>query len=211
MIEAANSRLSAVRKCAETMDRRCMMKNIALHCAVFVLLAGILGAQENGGGLEAILNHYAARNFIAGEISQGDLDRILQAGIRAPSANNRQPWTFTVVRSPALARQIVSNNEDGNVLIVISAEGDGRTNGRQILDCGLAAQSIYLAAQSLGYGSRIYTGPMDSVNRNLKAQLGLPNGHSAIVLVRVGRVRGNVDAVSAASSRAAASSKVQYK
>jgi nitroreductase len=187
------------------------VKRIALLCAVFVLLAGILGAQENRSGLQAILNHYAARNFIAGEISQGDLDQILQAGIRAPSANNRQPWTFTVVRTPALARQIVSNNEDGNVLIVISAEGDGRTNGRQILDCALAAQSIYLAAQTLGYGSRIYTGPIDSVNRTLKTQLGLPNGHNAIVLVRVGRIQGNVDALSAASSRAAASAKVQYK
>jgi nitroreductase len=188
-----------------------MTRRIALCCAVFVFFAGILGAQENKGVLQAILNHYAARNFVSGEISRGDLDQILQAGIRAPSANNRQPWLFTVVQTPALARQIVSNSEDGNVLIVISAEGDGRTNGRQILDCALAAQSIYLAAQALGYGSRIYTGPIDTVNRNLKTQLGLPNGHNAIVLVRVGRVQANVDALSAASSRAAAGSKVQYK
>jgi nitroreductase len=188
-----------------------MTRKIALYSAVFVLFAGILGAQENKSGLQAVLNHYAARNFASGEISRGDLDQILQAGIRAPSANNRQPWLFTVVQTASLARQIVSNNEDGNVLIVISAEGDGRTNGRQILDCGLAAQSIYLAAQALGYGSRIYTGPIDSVNKNLKTQLGLPNGHNAVVLVRVGRVQGSVDALSAASSRASAASKVQYK
>jgi nitroreductase len=188
-----------------------MTGKIVLCGAFFAFFAGILGAQENKGGLPAIVNHYAARNFAAGELNPGDLDQILQAGIRAPSANNRQPWLFTVVRTSSLARQIVSNNEDGNVLIVISAEGDGRTNGRQILDCGLAAQSIYLAAQALGYGSRIYTGPVDSINRNLKTQLGLPSNHNAIVLVRVGRVQGNVDALSAASSRAAASSKVQYK
>jgi nitroreductase len=186
-----------------------MTGKMILYCAVFALFAGILGAQENKSGLQAVLNHYAARNFIAGEISRGDLDQILQAGVRAPSANNRQPWLFTVVRTASLARQIVSNNEDGNVLIVISAEGDGRTNGAQILDCALAAQSIYLAAQALGYGSRIYTGPIDSLNRNLKAQLGLPGNHNAIVLVRVGKIQANVDALSAASSRAA--NKVQYK
>jgi nitroreductase len=188
-----------------------MPRKIALCGLVFAFFTGILGAQEGKSGFAAVLNHYAARNFVSGEINQGDLDQILQAGVRAPSANNRQPWLFTVVRTPALARQIVSNNEDGNALIVISAEGDGRTNGRQILDCALAAQSVYLAAQALGYGSRIYTGPIDSVNKNLKAQLGLPDGHNAIVLVRVGKIQANVDAISAASSRAAAAGKVQYK
>jgi nitroreductase len=188
-----------------------MMKRIVFLCGVLAAAIGFAGAQENRSGLQTILNHYAARNFISGEVSRGDLDQILLAGVRAPSANNRQPWTFTVVRTTALARQIVSNNEDGNVLIVISAEGDGRTNGRQILDCALAAQNMYLAAQALGYGSRIYTGPMDSVNRNLKTQLGLPQNHNAIVLVRVGRIQGAVDAQSAASSRAAVDTKVQYK
>jgi nitroreductase len=188
-----------------------MMKRMILWCGVLALAAGAAGAQANRSGLDALVNHYAARNFVSGEVPQGDLDQILLAGIRAPSANNRQPWTFTVVRTAALARQIVSNNEDGNLLIVISAEGDGETNSRQILDCALAAQSMYLAAQALGYGSRIYTGPINSLNRNLKTQLGLPAGHNAIVLVRVGRIQGAVDARSAASSRAAVTSKVQYK
>ncbi|MDR2177075.1 MAG: nitroreductase family protein [Treponema sp.] len=187
------------------------MKKIGFFCAGLVFCAGLAGAQEAKSGVQAILNHYAARNFTAGAVSREDLDQILLAGIRSPSANNRQPWMFTVVQSPALARQIVSNNEDGNVLIVISAEGDGRTNGAQILDCALAAQSIYLAAQALGYGSRIYTGPVNSVNQNLKTQLGLPAGHSAVALVRVGRVQSGVDALSAASARAAVDTKVQYK
>ncbi|MDR0668986.1 MAG: nitroreductase family protein [Treponema sp.] len=185
-----------------------MMKKIGLFCVTLALFAGLAGAQENKSGIQAILNHYAARNFTTGAVSQEDLDQILLAGIRSPSANNRQPWLFTVVRSPALARQIVSNNEEGNVLIVISAEGG---TSAQILDCALAAQSIYLAAQALGYGSRIYTGPINSINQSLKTQLGLPAGHNAIVLVRVGRVRGNVDAQTAASARAAVNTKVQYK
>jgi nitroreductase len=187
------------------------MRKITLFCGAFVCFALALGAQENRSGLQSILNHYAARSFTSGTVSQADLDQILQAGIRAPSANNRQPWLFTVVRTPALARQLVSNIEDGNVLIVISAVGDGKTNGSEILDCALAAQSIYLAAQALGYGSRIYTGPMDVLNRNFKTQLGLPDRHSAVVLVRVGKVQGAVDAQSAASARAAAGTKVQYK
>jgi nitroreductase len=167
--------------------------------------------QQNSGPAGSILNHYAARNFIAGSIPRGDLDLILQAGVKAPSAGNRQPWRFTVVQNQALAKRIVPNNTEGNVLIVVSASGDGKTNGSIILDCALAAENIYLAAQALGYGSRIYTGPMDALNRDLKAELDLPGDYSAVALVRVGRVQPGVDAVSAASSRKPQDSLINYR
>jgi nitroreductase len=187
------------------------MKKLVCVLVVLGLSLAALPAQENNPALKTIINHYAARNFTAGSIPRADLDLILQAGIRSPSAGNRQPWHFTVVQNQDLAKRIVSNNVEGNILIVISASGDGKTNVRQILDCALATESIYLAAQALGYGSRIYTGPIDSINQNLKADLGLPSGHSAVALIRVGRVAPGVDAVSAASSRNPAGGQVTYK
>jgi nitroreductase len=171
-----------------------------------------LGAAEiDTQAIGIITNNYAPRNFAAGEVSKADLDKILAAGVRAPSANNRQPWHFTVVQNQALARRIVPNMTDGNILIVISASGDGKTNGSVILDCALATENMYLAAQALGLGSRIYTGPMDSINSQLKAELGLPNGYSAVALVRIGRVAPGTDAVSSASSRKPQDSVVTYK
>jgi len=175
-----------------------------------VILLGSLQtvcAQQNSGKTDGsglagvIINHYAARNFIEGAILAADLDRIVQAGIRALSVRNLQLWHFTVVQNQNLAKKMVSDNADGNVLIIVSAAGDGKTNGVQILDCALAVESIYLAAQAQGYGSRIYTGPMDNLNKNLKTELGLPSGHSAVALVRVGKVQSGADAVSAASNR----------
>jgi nitroreductase len=190
-----------------------MKKSIFAVCFLSIIMTIPVIAQQNSGPVGAILNHYAANNnqFTAGAIPKADLDHIVQAGVRSPSAANRQPWRFTVVQSPALAKQVVSQAVDGNVLIVISAEGDGKTNAREIIDCALAAQSIYLAAQALGYGSRIYTGPIDGLNRGLKSSLGLPNNHNAVILVRVGRVTPGIDAVSAASSRKAADSAVVFK
>jgi len=183
------------------------MKRIIL--CVFILTAVFAWAQNNAG-VRAIINHYGGRNYLAGPVNQSDLDQIIQAGIRAPSAGNRQPWHFTVVQNMDLARRIIPNVTDGNVLIVISAPGDGRTNGAQILDCGLAAQSMYLAAQALGLGSLIYTGPVEAVNRTLKSDLSLPEGHSVVVIVRVGRIQ-QVDAASAASRRNAPENVVTYK
>jgi nitroreductase len=189
------------------------MKKIIFLLSMFILCGFILPAAEhNEQALAGITSHYAARNFIAGTVSKADLDRILLAGVRAPSAGNRQPWHFTVVQNAALSKQIVPNMPEGNILIVISGS-DGQTNSRVILDCALATESIYLAAQALGLGSRIYTGPIDALNRNtqLKTELGLSNGYSAVALVRVGQVQPGIDAVSAASSRHDMNSTVKYK
>jgi len=183
--------------------------------ALAVICACALFAQQDKNPAGVITGHYAtpANSFITGAIPGADLDRIVRAGVRAPSARNGQPWHFTVVRNLNLAKKMVPQTVEGNVLIVVSAPGDGRTNGAEILDCALAVQSIYLAAQALGYGSRIYTGPMNDINRNLKAELGLPGGHSAVALIRVGKVEkaNAADAVSGASSRKAVDSLVTYK
>jgi nitroreductase len=188
-----------------------MKKNIVSLVVLFAAISLPVFAQQNVDTAGAIINHYAARNFIAGAIPAADLDRIVQELVSAPSARNRQPWHFTVVQNQALAKKLVSQNVDGNVLIVVSTQGDGKTNGGHILDCALAVQSIYLAAQALGYGSRIYTGPMDALNRNFKEELSIPSNYNAVALVRVGKVQGPVDAVSAASSRKKTESVVTYK
>jgi nitroreductase len=187
------------------------MKKILFLTIVLFLLSVPVFSQQNSAAANLILNHYAARNFAEGAIPSSDLDTIIKAGIRAPSAGNRQPWLFTVVQNLDLVKQIVSGSVSGNVLIVVSAQGDGKTNGVQILDCALAVQSIYLAAQALGYGSRIYTGPIDTVNSRFKTQLGLPSGYNAVALVRIGKLQGQVDAVTAASARKSAQELVTYK
>jgi nitroreductase len=187
------------------------MKNVFFFVLFSALALIPVFGQQSSSPAGSILNHYAARNYVAGSIPRADLDLIVQSGLKAPSANNRQPWHFTVVQNQDLAKRIISNITEGNALIVISAEGDGKTNGSVILDCALAAENIYLAAQALGYGSRIYTGPVDAVNRGLKTDLGLPNGFSAVVLVRVGRVQPGIDAVSAASTRKSPDSLVNYR
>ncbi|MDR1149081.1 MAG: nitroreductase family protein [Spirochaetaceae bacterium] len=190
------------------------MKN-NIFAAVFLLLAVVSGspaAQEaSNPAINIIINNFAARNFAAGAVSKAELDVIIQAAVRAPSAGNRQPWHFTVVQDPNLAKQIVPQVVDGNVLIIISAPGDGKTNGGQILDCALAAQSAYLAAQALGLGSRIYTGPIDALNKNLKKQLDIPANQNAVVLVRIGRLPAGTDAVSSASPRNPTDRQVTYK
>jgi nitroreductase len=178
----------------------------------FVFVAAFLSAQSaDDPALRPIIRNFSPRSFGTGSISNAQLNLIIQAGIRAPSAGNRQPWHFTVVQNQDLARRLVPQTTEGNILILVSGSGDGVTNGAVILDCALAVQSMYLAAQAMGLGSRIYTGPVSSINANFKTELSLPAGHSVVAVIRIGRLPAGVDAVSSASARNNADRMVTYK
>ncbi|MDR1788473.1 MAG: nitroreductase family protein [Treponema sp.] len=181
-----------------------------LFCGGLLLCSLALGAQEGKAALDVMLKNYGERNYAAEPVAKADLDLIVQAGLRAPSAMNKQPWHFTVVQDAALKGKVISGAEKGGAIIVISAKDD--TNPRVTLDCALAAENVYLAAQALGYGSRIYTGPVSDVNKKHKAALGLPSGYNAVILVRIGVLaKAGTDALSGASPRNAAKDMVTYK
>jgi len=189
-----------------------MKKTILFSMVLLGIGMVLLSAQTaDNPGLKPIINNFGARTYAAGAVTKAELDLIIQAGIRAPSASNRQPWFFTVVQNQELAKQIIPQTTDGNILIVISMTGDNKTNGSVVLDCSLAAQSMYLAAQALGLGSRLYTGPIDNINSRFKAELGIPNDRNAVIVIRIGRLPAGVDAVSSASPRNSADKIVTYK
>ena len=180
--------------------------------AALLALAGrtALVAEENNQADAAITGHFSPRNFAPGAVSQADTDRILAAAVRAPSAGNRQPWHFSVIRQTALVRRVVPAAEEGNILIIVSVPGAGNAALAGAVDAALAAQSMYLAAQTLDLASRLYTGPINTIN-GMKNELGVPAANTAVIMVRIGRMPPGVDAVSGASSRREISSFVTYK
>lgn len=187
------------------------MKKICILLAIMLLFTQFIFSQQNA--VDLLLNNRTTvgRNFTTGSIPKADMEIIVQAGTRSPSARNSQAWYFTVVQNLNLGKQLIADMLEGNAIIVVSANGDGKTNTAQILDAALAVQSINLAAQALGYGTRIYTGPIDNLNTKFKADFGLPQGYSAVALVRVGKVQDGVDALSTASPRKKQEELVTYK
>ena len=190
-----------------------MNKKILVFVLIFALGFIYLFAQTTDNpALFPILHNFSARVFAPEPLTRAELDTIVHAGLRAPSAGNRQPWLVTVVQDMGLASQILPNITEGNMLIVISGVGDGRTNGPVIMDCSLAAQNMFLAAMAMGLGARQYTNAA-LINRtnNLKAQLGIPEDHSAIIVTRFGRLPPGTDVVSSASPRHDPAQKVIYR
>ncbi|NOY24040.1 MAG: nitroreductase family protein [Acidobacteria bacterium] len=110
--------------------------------------------------LQAILTRRSIRNFTGEAISDEQLHHIIESGMYAPSANNRQPWHFVVIDDRMLLDQIPGFHPYAAMVkeasVVISVCGDTRlepAEGYLALDCGAAAQNMMLAAHELGLGS----------------------------------------------------------
>ncbi len=55
---------------------------------------------------DAITSRRNVRQFSSQPISPDDLDRILEAARRTPSAGNKQPWDFIVVTDPDVLAEL---------------------------------------------------------------------------------------------------------
>jgi len=178
------------------------MKKNVITALLFVLLLVSLHAQNTADNVaDFILSTYSTKSFINTPIQDADLEKILMCGIKAPSARNTQLWKFTVVRDIALERNVISNITEGNILIIVSGSEKSQPGVDISFDCALATQNMYLAAQGLGLGAHIYTGPVENINKNLKTTLKIPEGYKAIAVLRIGNKDSRVDATTAASKR----------
>ena len=187
------------------------MKTILGLLAFALLTAGQLNGQASGNAvIDAIMSGYSVRNYTTQPVTDKQLDLILKCGIKAPSANNRQPWKFTVIRDDSTMKGIIKDVVPGNVLIVISGvetQPSGRTPD---FDCGLATHSMFVAAEGLGLGARIYGSPVGKVTTNRKAYE-IPEGYKPVMVLRIGNVDKSVDAVSGASPRKTSEEIVNFK
>ena len=157
--------------------------------------------------LKAISDRRSIRTYKADKITKEQIDILLKAGSQAPSARNSQPWHFSVVQDPNLLAEInkevisIVKEDLGNIFhgaqtaIFLSCDPQSRWAR---LDCGIAVQTMALAAHSIGLGTVIlgrpdpaFTGPRGEYYRNL---LEFPEGHNFAVAIAVGVPAGTKEA-----------------
>jgi nitroreductase len=177
-----------------------MKKMAVATVSITIFILSVAYAQTNGNKvIDVILSGYSQRTYTKQQVTDGEIEQIIRCGIKAPSARNRQPWHFTIVRDAALSKKIIPNITDGNTVIVIS--GSDTVGDAIDFDCALATENMFMAAQALSLGARIYTGPVNNVNATMKESLDIPSGYRVVALLRIGNIDKTVDAVSAASKR----------
>lgn len=65
-------------------------------------------ASDHNDALELLGSQRACRSYTSDPVDDADLAAMLEAATHAPSAENRQPWVFVVVRDPA-PRQAIAD------------------------------------------------------------------------------------------------------
>lgn len=157
--------------------------------------------------LSIIKQRSSARAYSTKELTQEELNVILEAGLMAPTGMNRQEIRFSVVRgdNPILAeldeekRRLRGQEKqphnfyyEAPVLIFLSAE-DGFKWSK--VDSGIAVQNMALAAESLGLGNLIIGCVYDALNGEKKEyfskNLRIPEGYSFEIALAVGHKTDN--------------------
>ena len=115
-----------------------------------------------------------------------DVERaILDAGRLAGSAQNKQPWRFLVVESPAVRERLAEtvfapgNVRGAQLIVAVVVSGKGPTS----FDAGRAAQNMLLAAWDQGVGGS----PNGMPDRGAAGGvLGLREGESPAIVLTFG-------------------------
>ncbi|MDD3470895.1 MAG: nitroreductase family protein [Thermoguttaceae bacterium] len=109
---------------------------------------------------ENLLTRRSVRRFEKTPIAEETLEKILKAGMYAPSACNCQPWEFIILDDPAIVSEIPKINPHAAMALQaplsILVCGDlqrEHPSGYWVVDCAAAVQNIMLAAHALGVGS----------------------------------------------------------
>jgi nitroreductase len=138
---------------------------------------------------DAITSRRNVRSYTSEPVSAEDLDRILEAGRRAPSGRNTQPWDFVLVTDREQLQELAkawvgAGHVAGSAAtIALIVSGDPGAERRTQFDLGQATMSIMLAAADLGIGSgHAGIGDQDLARR----VLGLPAGKTCAFLIALG-------------------------
>lgn len=110
---------------------------------------------------DAIRSRRNVRSYQDRPIAAGDLDRILEAGWRAPSASNRQPWDFVAVTERARLQELTTvwrgarhlGEAAAAVVMTVRRPEEERFLTLDQYDLGQATMAMMLAAVDLGIGS----------------------------------------------------------
>lgn len=140
---------------------------------------------------DAIVSRRNVRNFSDQPIPKVDLDRILEAGRRTPSAMNRQPWDFVVSTDRDQLVELakcwqgaghVATSAATITVITPIVEGT-RDRDMNQYDLGQASITMMIAAADLGIGSAHAVVEDQDLARRI---LGFPTDSYAAYFVALG-------------------------
>lgn len=137
--------------------------------------------------LSNMIARRSVRKYLDRPVEHEKLEIVALAGINAPSAMNRQNWAVRIIEDQQIMADVKGMCRNAPNLICVCVPADGRFD----LDAGLMGENMMLAAQSLGLGTCIQTGPIRFLTTDEKAKafrdcLDIPDGYQLLYVISIG-------------------------
>ena len=144
--------------------------------------------------LEFIKSRRSIRSFQDKQVPDNEVQMILEAGRWAPSASNKQPWEFYIIRDKEVLKEISKNAIYGRHIkrapFAIAIVGKKTTSPNYyIQDTSLVSMTMMLMAWSLGIGT-CWTGALD--RKKVKLLLGLDENDYLLTVLPMGYIKGGI-------------------
>jgi nitroreductase len=140
---------------------------------------------------DAVRSRRNVREFEDRPLPAAELDRILEAGRRAPSSRNWQPWDFVVVTDRDQLQELAKvwqgaghvAKSAATIALILPRTDDAGERDRAQYDAGQATMGMLITAADLGIGSgHSAVGDQDRA----RTVLGLPEDRYAAYLIDFG-------------------------
>lgn len=136
---------------------------------------------------DAIQGRASVRRFDRVDIPMSDLERIVDAGRRAPSGRNLQPREFIIITDAATIEALaIAQGSIKHASAAIAIVSDG-TSTYWLEDASASATQMLLAIHALGYASVWIEGTLLKVEQEAKRILGVPEDKRLAILLPIGR------------------------
>ncbi len=144
--------------------------------------------------LEAIFTRRSIRKFESAPVSDELIDKIIRAGMAAPSAGNQQPWHFIIINDRYILDEIQKFHPYSKMLaqspVAILVCGDIETEkhkGYWIQDCSAAVENMLIAIHAMGLGA-VWLGihPREDRVEGIRKLINMPNNINPLALIAMG-------------------------
>jgi nitroreductase len=110
-----------------------------------------------------VFTRRSVRNFLSKAVETEKMERILRAGMEAPSAHNRRPWEFIVITDPAKQAAIAEMSPYAKMLpsaaaaivVCVDLKRGAKTDPEDtywVQDCSAATENILVQIADEGLG-----------------------------------------------------------
>lgn len=165
---------------------------------------GVEGMSQSEAVVKTIMERRSIRKYKPQPVEREKMQTIVECGVNAPNAMNRQPWEIRVVDNPDFINGVTElykkeqpkaaedpnfKNMFRNAPTVVFVGRDVQSGSAEF-DCGLLSENMMLAAQSMGIGSCCLGSPAAFMRSPAAAEylkkLGFSEGYELLYCIAFG-------------------------